>query len=512
MVWLTPGARAKTVVAGCEYDLAKKTDNAVKYLQPIYGWDPMGLDELEYYRTLFEYAPISLWEEDYSGILQRFKELRSQGVQSLAPYLDEHPEFVDACMSTIIVNRVNQQTLRMFKAASQEECLANLPSIFRDGMRHHMRSELLALWNGDLEWYGDGVNYTLEGHPVDILLHWRILPGFEQNWQRVLVTIEDITARKRAERRLQNLFEASPISLWEEDYSAVKAYFDSLRAQGVTDLQNYLDQHPEAVAYCMKLIRVLSVNQKTLVLFGAKSQEHLIANLDKIFRDDMEIHFARELIDLWNGRLIYEREGINYTLSGEPINIALSLRVMPEHEEDFSWILVAIQDVTARKKAEEYLHYLGTHDVLTGLYNRTFFQDALQQLEKERHEPISLIVADLDYLKATNDSFGHQAGDNLIRRAAEVLKASLGTETSSYFAARIGGDEFVLVLSNTDASKAAEVIKQLRRLVDLNNQYYRQPLLSLSLGTATSQPGVPLEKVFSIADNAMYADKATHRH
>lgn len=469
------------------------------------------MNEKDDFYALFEHAPISLWEEDYSGILSQFNELRAQGVSSLEQYLAEHPEFIDTCMRAIIVVRVNQQTLRLFKAASQEEFLANLHLILRDGMRRHMRSELLALWNGDLAWQGDGINYTLQGEPVDILLHWRILPGYEENWQRVLVTIQDITARKQAERRLQNMFESSPISLWEEDYSAVKAYFDALRQDGVINLEGYLRAHPEAVTHCMRLFRVLSVNQKTLELFEAGSQEELLANLDRVFRDEMGTHFAQELIDLWNGRLAYEREGINYTLTGNPIHILLQFRVMPGHEKDFSWVLVAIQDITARKKAEQYLHYLGTHDVMTGLYNRSFFQETLQQMEKDRREPISIIIGDLNYLKKTNDIYGHQAGDSLIRRAAEVLKACLESGApADALAARIGGDEFAVLLPGVAAANATEFIERLCKLVDLNNQYYRQPLLSISLGTATSRPGLALEKVISLADKAMYEDKILH--
>ncbi|MBK9209231.1 MAG: GGDEF domain-containing protein [Anaerolineales bacterium] len=94
---------------------------------------------------------------------------------------------------------------------------------------------------------------------------------------------------------------------------------------------------------------------------------------------------------------------------------------MPGYEENFGWVLVSIQDITARKKAEEYLRYLGTRDVMTGLYNRGYFEEMLVKLEKERKEPVSVIIADLNNLKRTNDSLGHQAGDKLIRRAAEVL-------------------------------------------------------------------------------------------
>ena len=463
----------------------------------------------EHFQTLFENAPISLWEEDYSGIKSLFDGLKQQGVRSLETYLQTKPDFADACMRQIRLVRVNQQTLNMLKAASQEQLETQLDQVFRDGMRPHFRAELLALWAGELLWSGEGINYALDGQPLDILLHWRILPGFEQSWERVLVTIEDITARKQAERRLQSVFEASPISLWEEDYRAVKAYFENLRSSGVTDLQSHLEQHPEVVTACMGLIKVLNVNQKTLELFRADSKEQLLEHLDQVFRDEMGTHFAHELVDLWNGKLAYERDGINYALDGEPLNIHLDFRVMPGHAEDFGWVMVAILDVTARKKAEEYLRFLGTHDVMTGLYNRTFFEETLQQLEKDNQAPLSILIADLNGLKEVNDSLGHQAGDALIRRAAEVLKASLEPGQT---VARIGGDEFAIFLPGADAKAASEAIQRVEMLVGLNNKFYRAPELSISLGAATRQAGLSLEKVISQADNAMYRSKSRHYH
>ena len=464
-------------------------------------------DDKEYLVTLFEYAPVSLWEQDFSQIKKIFEDLRTQGVKSLDAHLVMHPEFIDQCMEQIKVLDVNLQTVSMLKANSKEHLISNLDKVFREGMRHHFRDELRALWNGDVKWSGEGINYTLKGEPLDIILHWRILPEYEKNWERVLVTIEDITGRRQAERRLHSLFEASPISLWEEDYSAIKSYFDSLRAQGVTDLQDYLEDHPEATLHCASLIKVLDVNQKTLNLFGAHSKDHLVSNLNQVFRDEMETHFAKELIDLWNGTLAYEREGVNYSLSGDPINILLNFKIMPGHEQDFSWVLVSIQDITARKKAEEYLHYLGTHDVMTGLFNRAYFEETIQKLEHSRKDPVSIIVLDLNYLKKTNDTLGHQAGDKLIRRLAEVLTAAFN---NGQIAARIGGDEFAIILPRTEEAETAEFIKQIHALMEINNKYYREPILSISIGAATSQPSMNMERVIQLADDAMYKNKAEY--
>ncbi|MCI0551531.1 MAG: GGDEF domain-containing protein [Anaerolineae bacterium] len=461
----------------------------------------------DHFESLFEYAPISLWEEDYSSIKHFFDDLRADGIEDLDTYLDEHPEEITKSMDRIKVIHVNRETLSMFGAESEKQLLANLDKIFRDEMRVHFRSELTALWHGEVSWSGDGVNYRLDGEALHIRLHWCILPECESNWECVLVSIENISALKQAEKRFRNLFEYAPISLWEEDYTALKQEFDNLRAQGVTDIKTHLTSHPQAVDRFMSMIRVLDVNQRTLTLFGAKDRETLLANLNKIFRDEMRSHFKGELTDMWDGKTYYEREGVNYSLSGEAVNVQLAWTLMPGHEQDFGWVLVALQDITARKKAEDYLRYLGTHDVMTGLYNRAFFEETLQKLETSRRDPLSVIILDLNGLKTANDTLGHHAGDNLIRRTAEVLRAGMD---NGYIAARIGGDEFIIIMPDANAQAADELMVRILSLVAMNNKYYREPELSLSLGAATSEPGVSLEKVISLADDAMYRYKGLY--
>lgn len=458
----------------------------------------------DHFESLFEYAPISLWEEDYSGIKTFLDTLRASGVTDLSEYLNRHPEEIENSMRRIAVLRVNHETLNMFGAKSVAELLSNIDKIFRDEMRTHFRAELMTLWNGQMEWSGDGINYRLDGEPLNIRLRWRVLPECESTWECVLVSIENITALKRAETRLHHLFMYAPISLWEEDYTALKQEFDRLRAEGVTSLRAYLAAEPHAIDRFVGMIRVLDVNQKTLDLFEAGDKETLIANLDKVFRDDTKKHFANELIDMWEGKTFYDRESVNFSLSGEPVYVQLAWTLMPGSENDFSWVLVALQDVTARKKAEEYLRYLGTHDVMTGLYNRAFFEETLIRLEIKRRDPIAVIIIDLNDLKVTNDRFGHHVGDQLIRRVAEVLKASIN---EGQVVARIGGDEFIIIMPDAGVNDAREFMDRIQALVGVNNKYYREPELSVSLGAAVSKPGLSLEKVITFADDEMYKHK-----
>jgi len=464
-------------------------------------------DTSDHFESLFEYAPISLWEQNYSGVKTFLDDLRVRGINDLGKYLDDHPDDIDQSLRLIKVKHVNQETVNMFGARDEAELLASLDKMFRDEMRAHWRSELTALWNGEMSWSGDGVNYRLDGEVLHIRLHWRILPECESTWECVLVSIENITALKLVERRFRNLFEHAPISLWEEDYSALKKEFDDLRAQGVEDIRAHLASHPEAVSRFMGMIHVLDVNHKTLELFEAEDKDILLANLNKVFSGEMGAHFIDELADMWNGKTYYESEGINYSLSGEPVNVHLHWTLMPGHENDFDWVLVALQDITARKKAEEYLRYLGTHDVMTSLYNRAFFEETLMELEANRVDPVSFIIVDLNGLKTANDTLGHHAGDKLIRRAAEVLKASI---ENGYIAARIGGDEFIVIMSGVDEAEANGVMERIQSLVAMNNKYYREPELSLSIGASTSEPGITLERVISLADDAMYNNKGMY--
>jgi diguanylate cyclase (GGDEF)-like protein len=355
------------------------------------------------------------------------------------------------------------------------------------------------------------VNYALDGQPIDIRLHWAVLPGHEQDFARALVSIEDITAQKQAERavaaseaRFRGLFAHAPISLWEEDYTLVKRQLDELRAAGVSDLRAHLGEHPEDLQALLSGIRVTDVNQRTLELFRAGSKDELLSNLDKVFRDEMGTHFLDELVDMWDGKLTYEREGINYALNGDALNIQLNWAVLPGAEESFAHVLVTIQDITARKKAEDYLKYLGTHDVLTGLYNRAYFEEEVARLGRSRRFPLSIVIVDLNGLKATNDTRGHAEGDKLIRRAAEVLQASVRGDD---VVARLGGDEFAVLLPGADAAASRQATERVKTLIDLNNKYYRTPTLSMAMGTATANNAGEMIDAMRAADDQMYVEK-----
>ena len=464
--------------------------------------------------AMFERAPVSLWLEDFSGVKKLFDEWRRGGVTDLRGFLLADASRVKACSDRIKVVKVNRRTLTLFEADDLPHLVGNLVSIFRDDMLQTHVEELTQLWEGRTEFLTNAVNYTLSGRRLDIRLRGCILPGYERDWAKVLFAVEDVTERETARRQLaaseeyaRGLFQHSPVSLWVEDFSSVKGLLEEVRRQGISDFRVFTDVHPEFVTRCMSEIRVLDVNRHTLELFAAPDKATLLHRLGDVFRGDMERHFKEQLIELWQGKLFQQREVVNYSLDGTELHLHLQFSVLPGCEADWSHVQVALTDITARKKAEAYLEYLGKHDVLTRIYNRSFYVDELNRLERKRPSPVTIIIADLNELKSTNDQLGHAAGDALLRRIGEVLNKAVDPPCH---AARIGGDEFAILLPGTDAHGGEAVMEHIEKLVGLNNQFYSAAAITLSMGAATSRPGERLEDVAKRADARMYRAKRAY--
>jgi len=467
-----------------------------------------GLD----FEDMFNLAPVSLWMEDYSGLKRLFDQWRAEGVTDLLAFLNEDPERLKRCSQSYKVLRVNQYTLDLFKAADQEVLQSRLHEIFRGDMLGSIVNELLALWQGQLGFETRSVNYALDGRRLDVQVRARVLPGYEDSWSRVLVSLEDVTAEvqstaklQRSEEYARDLFEYSPVSLWVEDFSVVKRLLDEVRERGITDFRTFLKVHPEFVTRCMQEIQVIDVNRQTLKMFGADSKSQLLQSLPKIFRGEMYDSFAEQLIDLWDGKLVQQREVVNYGIAGDVLHIHLEFAIMTSHAENWGLVLLSLVDITARKKAEAYLEYLGKHDVLTQLRNRAFYTEELNRLSRRGPWPLSLIAIDMNGLKAVNDEHGHAAGDAMLRRMGEVLAKAVDEPAC---AARIGGDEFMVLLPGTDERGALALQERILSLLELNNQFYPGHSLHVSMGHASGQEGSSVEAIVQRADQAMYAEKA----
>lgn len=166
-------------------------------------------------------------------------------------------------------------------------------------------------------------------------------------------------------------------------------------------------------------------------------------------------------------------------------------------------ILLMITDITERQKAEQEIHYLSFHDKLTGLYNRSYIDIVLADMEHEGNLPVSLIMGDVNGLKIANDVFGHQEGDRLLQNIAVIFRKCL---RGYDLIARWGGDEFLVILPRTDEKMTAQICK---RIQDFCAESPADPIkLSISLGMATrSSMKSSLANTFQKAEDQMYSNK-----
>lgn len=165
----------------------------------------------------------------------------------------------------------------------------------------------------------------------------------------------------------------------------------------------------------------------------------------------------------------------------------------------------SVRDISERKCSEDKLRYLGLHDSLTGIYNRTYFEEELHRLEATRFMPVGLILCDVDGLKIVNDTYGHGAGDDLLVATARVLKDCF---RQSDVVARIGGDEFAILIANSDEASVRQSCLRIRETVNRYNAQQNDITLSISIGYAFRHDlGSSLGDTYREADNNMYQEK-----
>jgi len=212
--------------------------------------------------------------------------------------------------------------------------------------------------------------------------------------------------------------------------------------------------------------------------------------------------------NIWNKKFLSSKnkdiiEGeFNYNTNwGRNVFLKYKIEVILSKKNE-SEIIIAVNDISREKEIEKELKYLSFHDEMTGLYNRRYFEIELERLNKSRNLPISIVIGDLDNLKFINDNFGHKMGDEYIKKAAEILKNNF---RDGDIIARIGGDEFAVILPDTNSETALEISKRIKN--DCKNcKDYKKFGISIGHEVKNNQ-SEDLEEIFIKADENLYDDK-----
>ncbi len=229
--------------------------------------------------------------------------------------------------------------------------------------------------------------------------------------------------------------------------------------------------------------------------------------IDYIFGDEGEDEKQYKSVEIKDTNIFAE---VHIPSLRDGKGASLWVKASPLFDKEGSLIgaIETLRDITERKKTEEQLKYLSFHDPLTGLYNRAYFEEEMSRLGSGRYDPVGLIMCDIDSLKLINDTLGHDAGDSLLVAAAGVLKKAF---REGDMIARIGGDEFAVLLSHSDSKTVENIYNRVQKAIETYNATGPDIPVSMSIGFATrNDSSISMKKLFREADNNMYREKIHH--
>jgi diguanylate cyclase (GGDEF)-like protein/PAS domain S-box-containing protein len=398
---------------------------------------------------------------------------------------------LDMSQAGIIMTIANEWTIsfsnkrmeELFECTESELGRANLTDFLHPADNELVKMNMDMMITGEIDKISSEVQF-IRKNGVDFWGSFSAvrLERDDESVQGIMVTIHDITEQREAERM---------ISIIESNYWEI---FNS-----TNDALFVHDAYTGAI---------LDVNRTVEKMYGYTREEIFFMNFNDLSAGEPP-HSLNEAVQMIR-KTVEEgpqtHEWLGKKKGGELFWAEVSLTA--SHIGGEGRVLAVIRDIADRKEIEKRFQYLSSHDSLTGLYNRAHFETEFERASRGRSFPISVIVADLDGLKAVNDTHGHVAGDLLIKAAAAILRNAFRPDD---LVARVGGDEFAVLLTKADYKTTASALERIRT-AELRLREENGPVqVCFSLGSATATVPEEIGGLMNRADIRMYEEKTLHK-